>query len=122
MSDPFTPTRHTALQTLSPSKSEEHIAGKSSFLSRMIRPEDDDEAIRGVLPAIWRCVNNALNMDPKISRPPAEYSEFDENVRKRGEGKNFSSLKDIASQSGDIVASQSCPWVDLLRDGMYFIS
>jgi hypothetical protein len=113
MTDPITPKRHP---TLSLSISEGEIAKKSPLLSHNLNPTVDNKLVRDFFPSLWHCVNGALKMDSKLSRPLAGMADFHENVKKRGEDEFISSLKKLGSQSSPT------KWTGLLRYGMCFIS
>jgi hypothetical protein len=113
MAHPFTPPRPT---TLPPSISEEMIAQRTPFLTQIVHPNNDDKAIRTYLNSIHGVVNDVIRHDPaRQGRPLADVRQFEENVKKN-ESAFFQSLRAMGS-------SQPSPtWVDLLDDGMYFIS
>jgi hypothetical protein len=109
MTDPITPTRRTTGQTISLGISAEI----SSSLSRVIRPDLNDNDIRMILPGFYECISDSIEADEELSRPPlADFNEFKENLRKRGEKEFFGTVREAASIEG---------WSSFLHDRMYFI-
>jgi len=71
-------------------------------LKRIIINEDTDAEIKGNLPAVWGIVNVFLteNTPPRLQTHIATITEFQENLRRKGEKVFIDSLRDKSSWQG----------------------
>ena len=86
----------TDLKPLFPGIKKEAILKTCIQLSAFTPAGLGDDYFRAMLEHVWFSVNQLLEQDQSLNRPPASLREFNDNVKDRGEESIFNLLRDRA--------------------------